>query len=206
MASSRGPEEDARALLAEAVREEDRPRRHLLVAAALRAILGREPVVVGGAAQDFYTSGVYVETDLDMCGWVTAPERATLRLLGFEKQGRHWVYPPANVAAEFPESKIEGDEARIVRVPIGDGIAAIIGVDDLYLDRLRQATAEHEPAQQTHAARAIAFGNLESMDWPYVGSVLASTRRSDPALGRAMGEIHRAVREELGSLIDRGEL
>lgn len=206
MGSDPEPEALAHRLLDEAAAEEDRPQRHLLVAAALHAVLGREPIVVGGAAEDYYVADAYIETDLDLCGWVALDEGKLLRELGFIRRGRHWFHEPTAVAAEFPESKIDGDEGRILRIEIEGGVVAIIGVDDLYLDRVRQSTAEDVPAQQHSAALAIAGANLEVMDWPYVEGVLSRTRKDDPRLGKAMSQIHRRIRRQLSRAIDAGEL
>jgi hypothetical protein len=206
MASDHGGEVAAEALLREAAAEPDRPRRHLIVAATLRAVLEHEPVVVGGAAEDFYTADAYIETDLDLCGWVLPGERAALERLGFRLRGRHWYHDASSVAVEFPDSVIDGDPERVLRVEISGASVAVIGVDDLYLDRVRQSTADPPGMPQYEAALSIAGANLESMDWPYIEGVLERIRSTDPVLGRLMGETHRRVRDRLKRAIDAGEL
>jgi hypothetical protein len=193
----------AERLLAEAARERDRLRRHLLVAAALRAVLEIEPVVVGGTAEEFHTGAPYHETDLDLCGWLRPGEPALLRELGFRRRGRHWVHDGSKVAVEFPDARIHGDEARIERIRIGRGRFAIIGVDDLYLDRLRQATAPMTSESiELRSALAVAAGAIDRIDRRYVLRRIRDIERQDPPLGRRMREldvrIRRRVRAALG--------
>lgn len=184
-------------LLADAAREkEDRVRRHLLVAAALTAAFAERPIVVGGVAEDYWAAGIYKETDLDLCVPIGPRETTLLRELGFRREGRHWYHEAANVAVEFPDSRIDGDPARAEPVPVGDGNAMIIGLDDLYLDRLRQATAnegvENDIAFQ--GALAIAAARFEEMDWRYVKRRIDEITGGDRLIGESMKRIDRRVR------------
>jgi len=195
----------ARELLAHAGVEPDRLQRHLLVAAALREVLSREPIVVGGTAEDLYTGDVYVETDLDLCGWVSPEENGLLRDLGFTRRGRHWFHASSKIAVEFPEPRIDGDEARVVRRAVGSGIAAVIGVDDLYLDRIRQATADERNAdsEAARAALAVAVASYEEIDWRYVERSIEATEKDNPLLGQPMRTVHSRVRRRLLSALKK---
>ncbi len=179
--------------------------RHLLVAAALREVLDHEPIVVGGTAEDVYTGDTYQETDLDVCGWVTPQEQQLLTEdLEFVKEGRHLTHVPSKVAVEFPESIIDGDEARVVRRQVREGMAAIIGVDDLYLDRVRQATVDDaEENAGSKAALAIALAAYEDIDWKYVEGRIHMTRRNDPPLGEHMLRVHKRVRRKMLAALRR---
>jgi hypothetical protein len=193
----------AKDLLTEAAREKERSRRHLLVAAALREVLGKEPVVVGGTAEDLYTQDLYRETDLDLCGWVSPDEDSFLaRELGFVKDGRHIVHEASNVAVEFPDSFIDGDESRIKRLEIRPGAyVAIIGVDDLYLDRVRQATAvfsgSSPPDINEKAALALALAAYDDIDWRYVDRTIREAERKDASVGAPMRRIHKRIRHKM---------
>jgi len=159
----------AKSLLAEAAEEDDRLTRHLLVGAALREVLGHEPVIVGGTAEEFYTEDEYHETDLDLCGWVTTTEESVLEKLGFERRGREWLHSASEVVVEFPESRIAGDEARIRRQHVGAGQVALIGIDDLFRDRLRRATdSESTTSVEYISALAVATAAYDRIDWGYV--------------------------------------
>jgi hypothetical protein len=171
----------------------------LLVAAAMREVLSHEPVVVGGTAQDFYTGNVYVQTDLDLVGWLTPEEEGLLRDLGFTKTGRHWFHSASKIAVEFPEGTIAGDKRRIVHISVGSGSAAIIGVEDLYLDRIRQTTMYPPGFESTEfkGAVAVAVASYEDFDWNYVDQEIKTTEEKDPSLGKDMREIHNKVRRRL---------
>lgn len=193
---------NAERLLAAAVKEKNRLRRHLLVAAALRDVLQREPVVVGGTAEEYHSAAPYHETDLDMCGWVTEEERGELTRLGFEKVGRHWFHGASKVAVEFPDSIIDGEESRIERIRVASGTAAMIGLDDLYLDRLRQATAApHEGSVEYMSALAVAAGTYGRLDRRYVLSKIKQIQARKMWVGPLMrkldSKIMRKVRRTL---------
>ena len=194
----------ARELLAQAAAEPTRLDRHLLVAAALREVLRNEPIVVGGTAQELYTAGGYNETDLDLVGSVTDHERKMLVDLGFSRSGRHWFHEASKVAVEFPESHLDGDMERVYRRRVRSGTAAVIGVDDLYLDRVRQATAyPTDDSMEFRSAIAVGVGSYDIIDWRYVGSRIHRTIGEDPYLGRRMSKIdakvRRLVRKEIKS-------
>jgi hypothetical protein len=190
----------AEALLGKATKERDRSRRHLLVAAALRETLRVEPIVVGGTAEEIQSGSPYHETDLDLCGVVAPDERAVLRGLGFRKRGRHWFHDASKVAVEFPDTRIDGDEARIERIRVGGGIASIIGIDDLYVDRLRQATAplaNVEGSVEFQSALAVAAGGLDRIDRRYVLSRIREIERSEGRIGQRMRQLDSRIRRRV---------
>jgi hypothetical protein len=178
--------------------------RHLLVAAALREALAHDPIVVGGTAEEYWTSGEYHETDLDVCVPLSQSDRETLISLGFERDGRHWYHPRAQVAVEFPDSKIDGDERRVIEVPIGSGRARIIGVDDLYVDRLTQATmSEGSEGIEFESALAVAAANLDVIDWTYVQGRIQEALLSDLPLGQIMKRLDSKIRRRARRLLSR---
>ena len=150
---------NAERLLGLAANEADRLIRHLFVAAALREVMDTDPIVVGGTAEEYWTAAAYHETDLDLCAPVSGRDASTLEELGFEREGRHWVWggPERWVAVEFRNSMVDGDESRTRDVPVGNGAARVIGLDDLYLDRLRQATIDERGERvEFNSALAVA--------------------------------------------------
>jgi len=185
---------DAQDLLHLASTERNRLRRHLLVAAALRGALAVEPVVVGGTAEEYWTSDEYHQTDLDLCAPVGKAERMVLGLLGFRKSGRHWESPALHVAVEFPESEIDGDFARTELIQVGAGAARVIGREDLYMDRVLQATSDSGESSRFQSAMAIAVACYELMDWPYVAARLREIKQQNSFLGASAGKIDSKVR------------
>jgi hypothetical protein len=188
----------AQQLLSEAAAEKSRLTRHLLVAAALREVLAREPIVVGGTAEELYTAAEYHETDLDLVGWLTRDEEEQLLPeLGFKKWNRHWFHEASKVAVEFPESRLAGDESRVLRRRVKNGTAVVIGVDDLYLDRVRQSTvSEHENTTEFASALAVGVAATEAIDWRYVARHIQETRRADPVLGKRMSRVDSIIRRK----------
>jgi hypothetical protein len=193
----------AQALLDSARNLEERLQRHLIVAAAIRDGLGLDAVVVGGTAEEFWASDEYHETDLDLCAHVGPEHHKALRSLGFQRSGRHWEHGLLPVAVEFAESEIDGDYERTVLIPAGGGYARIIGREDLYVDRIRQATAESGDGQRYHSALAIATTQYEFMDWSYVAGRLREIAETNAGLGkdcRAIdSRVRRRVRKTLSS-------
>lgn len=185
----------ARSLLAQAAEEEQALRRHLLVAAALSEVLPTEPIVVGGTAEEYWTAVEYHETDLDLCVPFGARGREVLEGLGFGRHGRHWARDDLRVAVEIPSSRIDGDVERTIVEPVGEGKARIIGVDDLYLDRVRQATlAEGRDDIHFDSALAVAVTCFEAIDWPYVDERIMTAVAEERLVGEAMARVDVRVR------------
>jgi hypothetical protein len=112
----------------------------------------------------------------------------------------------SRVAVEFPDTRIDGDEDRIDRIRVGGGIAAIIGVDDLYLDRLRQATAPLANVEETiefHSALAVAAGAFDRIDRRYVLRRFREIERSEGPIGQRMRRLDSRIRRRVRSAMDR---
>lgn len=165
--------------------------RLLGVAALLRSIVNEGAVVVGGVAEMYWTRLPYHPTDLDMCTPLGPGYEQRLRDAGFVRDGRHWWHPKHGVAVEFPESQADGDPARFVEV---QG-ALILGVSDLYLDRLRQSTVNDNPnSVEFQSLLAVASSCTAIIDWPYVRRRIAA----EPEFLRiAMQRNQRAVRRAI---------
>lgn len=192
----------AKELLALAEREPQRLHRNLLVAAALREVLHRDPIVVGGTAEEFWTEAEYHETDLDLAAPVSRRDEERLRELGLEKRGRHWGRAGLNVVVEFPDDRIDGDESRTVEHPVGTGSARIIGLDDLYLDRLRQATIdEKREGVEFQSAWAVVVARYEQIDWRYIRSRLDEIQQREGAVGELMKRVDSRIRRRARRLL-----
>lgn len=188
---------NAKKLLAEAKLEKRRLERHLLVGAAIDEALQATAVIVGGTAEEFWTQGEYGETDLDICVSVNEGENKVLESLGFSRSSgqRHWFHRGARVAIEFPASFPDADPGRFRNERVGSGMAVIIGLDDLYLDRLRQATLKsHESSAEFQSAWAVVSSRYEDVDWPYVDKRVAAVSESEPIVGDEMKRIDSLLR------------
>ena len=195
----------AAALLREADREPDRVRRHLLVAAALGLVLSPPPIVVGGTAEEYWTQDEYHPTDLDVCAPLTAKDKQTLGALGFSWSGMHWVRDRGHtVAVQFPDSRIDGDERRVATETFGSAVARIISLEDLYLDRLRQATAnQNDHSVEFMSALAVVAARYEEIDWGYVRERLGDLAKSAPGLAADMRRIDRRLRQRVRRVLSR---
>lgn len=173
------------------------------MAAALREALTHEPVVVGGTAEEYHAAAGYHETDLDVCAPLSKDDRAQLARLGFTRHGRHWFHAASKVAVEFPDTRIDGDDGRIERFRVSTGMVAMIGLDDLYLDRLRQATAPFRPEASVEfaSALAVAAACFDRIDRRYILRRIAEIEASEPSVGARMraldSKIRRRVRRAL---------
>jgi hypothetical protein len=159
-------------------------------------------MIASGTAQEYWTVGGYHETDLDLCTPLVQEAIRALEEAGFSREGRHWRRKDVAVAVEFPDSRIDGDEGRTVLVRAGPGRARVIGVEDLYLDRLRQATATEDlEGDAFHMALAIAGARFAAIDWRYVRRRIREIEEDERSVGASMRRLHskilRRVRREM---------
>lgn len=97
---------------------------------------GIEPIVSGGHALEFHTLGSYATGDIDLISPGYRIVDRLLRSWGFQKIGRHWLYPDLDIEVEVPASFPEDvDRTRLTRVTIRGLRVVIVGVEDLILDR-----------------------------------------------------------------------
>jgi hypothetical protein len=182
----------ARRLLLAAAAAQAQSDQRLFLAAGLREVMERSPVVVGGAAEAYWASEEYHPTDLDMCPRPTLQDERTLATLGFRREGRHWVRDDIAVGVEFPGS---GDDIEnTVDVHVDGGVAVMISCEDLYLDRLRQTTATERRDVHFDSAVAVAAVQRAGIDWPYVERRIRRIAVDEPHVGEAMQRMHPRVR------------
>lgn len=107
------------------------------VIAGLLKPLGGTVIVVGGSAVSFYTGGAYLSRDIDLVTSVPASQIAeVLSPTGFVRTDGAWVHSELDVVVDFPASPLAGDPARVVQIQTDEGALAVIGLEDLLIDRL----------------------------------------------------------------------
>jgi len=128
-------------LLDELAEEPDKLRRTLKTVAILTELLAPvKPVVVGGAALEFYTLGGYATRDVDLVVVNRKLLDAALNKLGFQRTtGRHWYSERLDMAIEAPGEVLAGSEDKITTATVDNRKVYIIGVEDLIVDRLAAA-------------------------------------------------------------------
>jgi hypothetical protein len=119
-----------------------------------------------------------------------------LTSIGMRKRGRHWVRADLPVAVEFPGSGDDIERTVSVRV---DGVSVLmISCEDLYLDRVRQATVSWPREDVSYdSAFEIALTNYRRIDWDYVLGRLRAAVRSEPNVGTVMAGVNRRVRSRV---------
>jgi hypothetical protein len=152
------------------------------------------PIVVGGTAEEYWARDEYRPTDLDLIPGPAAIDERAFRKLGFKKEGRHWVNPNVPVATEFPHDPTF-EVRRTSDETVGGVTIKVIGVDDLYLDRLGQTTMTERMDDQHFASLlAIAVTNWDQLDWTYIEKRIGEIGNLKPALGASMRKMHRTCR------------
>lgn len=143
--ASPAPRPFSRAEVARIGRIRDRTKRGLYVLGLITSRLAPgehdvRPVLVGGFALEFYSTGGYTTADVDALYLWPAKAGALLEQLGFTKVNRHWVSERYGLQIEFPGHAIERRAVeRVADVSVGGVTCRVIGVEDLILDRLNGA-------------------------------------------------------------------
>jgi hypothetical protein len=201
--AERGRLEQAEKLLRQVPKAKRPLNQRLLVAAALSAVMSSPPIVVGGTAEEYWTGDEYHPTDLDLIPGPTKADREAFRKLGFKKEGRHWVREDIPIAIEFPHDE-SFEVRRTVDEKVTNVIVKIIGVDDLYLDRLGQSTSTMNVRDQHFSSLlAVALTNWDKLDWRYIGRRVAEITKEKPDLGASMKTMHRKCRRAARNALAR---
>ena len=114
-------------------------RRRIFIVAILTEALKPNlirPILVGGGAVEFYTFGGYATADVDLVISNRKLLGQVLEKLNFIPDGRFWYREDLNIVIECPDEVLAGDLDRVFEVEIKGMICAIIGIEDLIVDRL----------------------------------------------------------------------
>lgn len=152
-----------------------------LLGRAVEAMLrqGLEPpILVGGGAVEFYTSGAIFSGDFDV---VTASEEAFERAIvaeGFRREDRSnrllrgYYHPELVIGIEIVGSRLldgNADRSRISMVTIGpDSKVAIISVEDIIADRMGQFSSSRQGVREMLDQAAALFNLASEMDENYL--------------------------------------
>ena len=127
-----------------------------------------KPIIVGGCALEFYTTGGYTTGDID----IIFPDNKLLDKVlckwGFIKEGRHWINDELDMYIESPGSALKGDDpSKITKVRVGNVDAYIIGVEDLIVDRLN-ATVHWHSSDDRYWAKELIYIHRDMLDMDYI--------------------------------------
>lgn len=149
--------------------EDPLDRRLRVIAVITRALAdtGIKPVIVGGAAVEFYTSGGYTTFDIDLVCDSFALD-AVLIELGFSREGRHWFREDLAIAIEAPASSLTSHEREHVLQANVDGQPVyLIGLEDVIIDRLN-AFVHWKSGEDGRWATHLIADNHDQVDWEYL--------------------------------------
>ena len=161
-------DEDAAALARLKAELEPRRRRLLALLTERLAKHGIEPILVGGAALEFYTAGGYATTDVDLAMTASKEVHAAFAALGFEREGRYWHHAELDLLFEAPApAGLPGEDSPRTETEVDGLRVVVIGIEDLLIDRLR-AWLHWKSDEDGRWARRLAFLYSERIDWRYV--------------------------------------
>jgi len=141
-----------------------------IVTEALKSI-NVQPVIVGGQAVEFYTSGGYATMDVDiLCEKSISEINSVLNPLGFKREGKYWILEDGdlNIAIEVPSGPLAGDWDKITKVETNQGLNAyFIGIEDIIIDRLNRYKHWREYSDEEWIIGMIIL-HYEKIDWEYI--------------------------------------
>lgn len=151
--------------------ERDPARRRIaalaVVSDRLREV-GLEPILVGGAAVEFYTAGGYSTKDVDLALPHGEATDAAFADLGFTKEGRFWYRDDLDLLFEAPApAGLPGEDAPRTIVEIDGLRVVILGIEDLVMDRVRGAV-HWKSDEDLRWAQRLALLHADRIDWRYL--------------------------------------
>lgn len=114
------------------------PERHVEIIAILSEALKPHdirPILVGGAAVEFYTRGGYTTGDIDLVAPGGRELAETMRALGFLKRGKDWVNEELEISIEYWSDQLGPDE-EFNEILLRGLKLRILSIEDLIVDRL----------------------------------------------------------------------
>ncbi|MFW5953601.1 MAG: nucleotidyltransferase [Candidatus Natronoplasma sp.] len=150
---------------------------------------GITPVVIGGAAVEFYTRDWYSTSDIDLA--IDKSKRdefyEVMEEFDFEKDGSMWVREDLNLYVEIPGDINDIDEEKLTEVETEAGKAYVIGLEDIIFDRIQAAEHWESKSDREQAVR-IGASFYDEIDWDYVRK-RCSEELSEEMLDEVLEEI-----------------
>lgn len=126
------------------------------------------PVIVGGQAVEFYTSGGYSTMDIDiLCEARISEINSILEPLGFVREGKYWTLKNSDIAIEVPSGPLAGSWDKLTEVEIEELTAYIIGIEDIIVDRLNRYKYWQVYEDEEWIVGMIIV-NYRDIDWDYI--------------------------------------
>ena len=149
---------------------------------------GLKPVVVGGCALEFYTTGGYSTGDIDIIFSDNKLLDEKLSSLGFKRVGRHWISEELDLYLESPGAQLSQEETkRLTTVNIENFKVYLIGPEDLILDRLK-AYVHWRSDDDGFWAKELIFMYHDKLEMAYLKRK-ARGEKVDKALAKILREL-----------------
>lgn len=141
----------------------------LAIAAAIQSKLrdnANQATVVGGSAVEFYSAASYMTRDLDFILKDDHNVKEVMKGLGFKNDGDGiWYHDDSTVIVEFPKGPLNGDISKLTSVETPFGIAEIIGIEDIIIDRASAVKYWQDSSEWTQYLMTSHYDNI---DWEYL--------------------------------------
>ncbi len=125
------------------------------------------PIIVGGNAVEFYTSGNYATGDIDIISMDYKKTDEILKNWGFEKKGRHWFSKKYDILVESPSDILNGSLEKVAEVELRGLKVYLIGIEDLIIDRLN-AYVHWKSEEDGNWSKQLLSLNWDRIDWNYL--------------------------------------
>lgn len=137
----------------------------------------RRPILVGGAAAEFYSGSAISTGDFDLCTPAQDTLEDEMRKVGFERPSgagkslRGWVHPDLalgfEVVADVPmDGNIDRATLLLVENVVPEGAFVVVSIEDLIADRVGQWHSGSASDRLAQAARLLSLH--ESLDNDYL--------------------------------------
>ena len=115
---------------------------------------------------EFYTAASYMTKDIDFIAKDDFQIAKIMTSLGFSiGEGYTWFHPDTSVVVEFPKPPLLGDISRVTEVKTEYGVAEIIGVEDIILDRLKGREFWQD---NNELPKMMIYSHYDSIDFVYL--------------------------------------
>lgn len=126
----------------------------------------RRPILVGGAAAEFYSGSAISTGDFDLCTPAQETLEEEMRKAGFERPSgagrslRGWVHPALalgfEVVADVPmDGNIDRNTLLLVDNVVSEGAFVVVSIEDLIADRVGQWHSGSAPDRLSQASHLL---------------------------------------------------
>lgn len=155
-----------------------------------------KPVIVGGCALEFYSTGGYATGDIDLIYPDSNLAGKKLDKWGFRKEGRHWINEDLDIFIEIPGSTLsEDEEKRITVIELENLKVYLLGIEDLIIDRLN-AFVHWKSTDDGYWAKELLFIYGEKLDMEYLKK-RSSEEDTLKGLKKLMAEVKKIKNEKI---------